>query len=406
MTSTPHSASRPGLAQLVYRSRATHPPTREGVQALLAQARERNAREHITGLLVLDGDCFFQWLEGPPEGVQRVWEAIRRDPRHHEVERLHTPWRTERLFADWRMQWATVSTEPWVPGAWALPVQAAAQVALQEGDVAAYLQGLGLWGALPPPETMAAALTAEADTEAQALVARVAALAPDVQALGTHLLGPVSRAMADAWRDDRCTSTQLLVAQGRLQGLMRRINADVELSERLRHTALVALWPGETHVAGVSFAGVALDCAGWAVQCAFPAHVAELEALVRQQPLDLLHIAVSPLFCREDQLPLIAAALHRLRRAAANPQMLLVLGGQAFQELPGLAVVLGADGAGLAEGSTQMDVRRMLRWNLQRRHSPGAMLAQGTLNDVALHMRRRLFGAASEEGHAPRDATG
>jgi hypothetical protein len=77
--------------------------------------------------------------------------------------------------------------------------------------------------------------------------------------------------------------------------------------------------------------------------------------------------------------------------------MLLVLGGQAFQDLPGLAVVLGADDTGLEEGSTAMDLRRMQRWTQVRSRSPGAMVAQALLNDVTLNMQRRLFGVPEEE---------
>jgi hypothetical protein len=160
---------------------------------------------------------------------------------------------------------------------------------------------------------------------------------------------------------------------------------------------MVALWPGETHLAGVTFAGIALDGAGWAVRCAVPARLAELEDLVAHRAVDLLHIAISPVFCRDEQLPAIAAAVRRLRQASVNPRLLVVLGGQAFQDLPGLAVVLGADDSGLEEGSTAMDLRRMQRWTQVRSRSPGAMVAQALLNDVTLNMQRRLFGVPEEE---------
>jgi hypothetical protein len=60
-------------------------------------------------------------------------------------------------------------------------------------------------------------------------------------------------------------------------------------------------------------------------------------------------------------------------------------------------VVLGADDTGLEEGSSAMDLRRMLRWAQVRRSSPGAMVAQALLNDVTLNMQRRLFGVPEEE---------
>jgi hypothetical protein len=326
-----------------------------------------------------------------------VWASIQRDTRHHSIERLQTPWRGERLFADWHMQCGSAQALPEVPGTWALPAEANPARVQRDDEVPNYLSGLALWAHLPPPAQMAEALLADDDAPARALGERVARLQPDTGALGAHMLGPVSRAMAAAWQDDRCTGTQLVVAQGRLQGLMRQACPLTNHGGAVRPSAVVALWPGETHLAGATFAGIALDSAGWAVRCAFPAQLAELEDLVARQPVDLLHIAISPVFCRDEQLPAIAAAVRRLRQAAAQPRMLLVLGGQAFQDLPGLAVVLGADDTGLEEGSTAMDLRRMQRWTQVRSHSPGAMVAQALLNDVALNMQRRLFGVPEEE---------
>lgn len=397
------------LAQLVYRSVATRALAPSEVQALLDVARARNAQEQLTGLLVLDGTRFFQWLEGPRDAVERVWASIRRDPRHHSIERLQTPWRDERLFADWHMQCGAADVAP-VPGAWALTAQAHPARVQRDDEIPNYLYGLALWSRLPAPAAMAEALLAEGEGPALELGRQVAALRPDASALGAHVLGPVSRSMAEAWQDDRCTGTQLVVAQGRLQALMRQAcppRQDGGTPARSAgRSALVALWPGETHLAGVTFASIALDGAGWAVRSVFPARLAELEDLVARQAVDLLHIALSPVFCRDEQLPALAVAVRRLRRASLNPALLVVLGGQAFQQLPGLAVVLGADDAGLEEGSSVMDLRRMLRWAQVRRRSPGAMVAQSLLSDVALNMQRRLFGVPEETAQAPAPRAG
>ncbi len=389
------------LSQLVYRSRATRVLAPHEVQALLETARARNAREQLTGLLVLDGPRFFQWLEGPRDALERVWASIRSDSRHHHIERLQTPWRSERLFAHWHMQCGSTTPPPQLADAWALPPHASPAQVLRDDDIPAYLHGLALWGQLPPPAEMADALLAEDDTRARALCERVAQLQPGPAALGAHLLAPVSRCMAAAWQDDRCTGTQLLLAQGRLQTLMRGACPPPAAGGQARRSAVVALWPGETHVAGVTFAGIALDAAGWAVGCTFPATLAHLEEQLARQPVDLLHIAISPIFCRDEQLPAIAAGIRRLRAASAQPRLLVVLGGQAFQELPGLAVVLGADDVGLEEGCSVKDQRRMLRWAQVRSQSPGAMVAQALIHDVALNMQRRLFGVPEEDTPAP-----
>mgnify|MGYP006156611073 CR=1 FL=1 len=95
------------IAQLVYRSAAAGPMGHAELARLLEQARARNEAERLTGLLVYDQGRFVQWLEGPTTGVERIWDSIRRDSRHVEIERLHTPWHPERLFPEWRMQFGT-----------------------------------------------------------------------------------------------------------------------------------------------------------------------------------------------------------------------------------------------------------------------------------------------------------
>ena len=70
------------LSSLVYESRATAALTEHEVQQLIASAQERNLKEGVTGLLVYDQGHFLQWLEGPTEGLGRIWQSIRNDRRH------------------------------------------------------------------------------------------------------------------------------------------------------------------------------------------------------------------------------------------------------------------------------------------------------------------------------------
>jgi Sensors of blue-light using FAD len=69
----PHS-----LSTLVYQSRPVKLFTEDQLQELLVHARARNHANSITGLLVYDHGCFFQWLEGPAAAVAEIWAAIQR----------------------------------------------------------------------------------------------------------------------------------------------------------------------------------------------------------------------------------------------------------------------------------------------------------------------------------------
>ena len=76
------------LTSLVYRSRAVAPFDEAGLQNLLASAQRRNREAAVTGMLIYDDGRFIQWLEGPAEGVARVWQVTRADSRHTDIEVL------------------------------------------------------------------------------------------------------------------------------------------------------------------------------------------------------------------------------------------------------------------------------------------------------------------------------
>jgi hypothetical protein len=94
------------LSTLVYRSKATIPLTELELLYLLGQARGRNQAEMITGLLVYDRGLFYQWIEGPDPSMGKLWQAIRQDPRHGDIEILSEQQIPIRLFRDWHMQLA------------------------------------------------------------------------------------------------------------------------------------------------------------------------------------------------------------------------------------------------------------------------------------------------------------
>lgn len=91
------------LAALLYRSTANISP--EGLRAsgALDEFVSRNMEAGLTGHLHLEDGVFYQYLEGPSRGVAAAWAAIRRDPRHDDVQELsHTPIPARR-FPRWSM---------------------------------------------------------------------------------------------------------------------------------------------------------------------------------------------------------------------------------------------------------------------------------------------------------------
>ncbi len=82
------------LLQLIYASRPFGFDA-STLTAILIDARRCNARDAITGALIVRDDLYLQLLEGPGSAVEAAYARILRDDRHIEVRRL-----TRRMIAD------------------------------------------------------------------------------------------------------------------------------------------------------------------------------------------------------------------------------------------------------------------------------------------------------------------
>ena len=91
------------LYHLCYASTQTRPFTGPQLAELLENARDTNARHRVTGLLLHREDSFLQVLEGDEADVRLIYERIREDPRHRNLNVLFAESIDEREFGDWRM---------------------------------------------------------------------------------------------------------------------------------------------------------------------------------------------------------------------------------------------------------------------------------------------------------------
>jgi hypothetical protein len=78
---------------------------------LLQQARARNARQHVTGMLVYTNATFLQVLEGAEADVAQIFSSIEADPRHTGVIKLREEAIEKRAFPDWHMGFKHIDTE-------------------------------------------------------------------------------------------------------------------------------------------------------------------------------------------------------------------------------------------------------------------------------------------------------
>jgi hypothetical protein len=91
------------MFQLVYASAACTPFSSQDLQLLLARARDANVAQSVTGMLLYHAGSFLQVLEGPQAGVEQIFSAIERDPRHRHIKVLLRRPIALREFKDWTM---------------------------------------------------------------------------------------------------------------------------------------------------------------------------------------------------------------------------------------------------------------------------------------------------------------
>ena len=60
----------------------------DAVDDIARASRERNRASAITGLLMFDGACFAQWVEGPTQAMDDLLARLRADPRHRQMDML------------------------------------------------------------------------------------------------------------------------------------------------------------------------------------------------------------------------------------------------------------------------------------------------------------------------------
>ena len=392
------------LSRLIYRSRAARHLAPPDLRVLAAASQARNSREDITGLMLFDDSRFYQWLEGPPDRVERLMGSIRNDKRHTDIEVLNVESSETRRFGDWSMKLAASlpATASWrrdviepprdvvetlhqQPDAAPVllvkllpaegqekPIQissvaeAIARLPLRP-KMTAVLKGIMLSQVVPliaqqhgrgdvmgtrPPvphpralELAQALVAADQDAAVELIRELQAGQACSVPHFAT-LFEPAARRLGDMWGDDDCSEFDVTLGLCRLQSALRL------LSGESRHTAvshtpapvvLVTPEPGELHRFGAT-----LDCdvlwnAGWAPRCEYPDNDQGLTDLVADDWVDVLNLSLSSAFRRDHWQPRMSRTVAAARRASRNPDLVVLVSGRLFFEEGSTAGGVGAD---------------------------------------------------------------
>lgn len=108
------------LRAIAYVSQSKPDLSAERLQTLVEDAARFNKLAGVTGVLLNDGERFLQYIEGPPDGIDSVYERILQASSHVDIVELARGRVGQRQFPYWAMR--------------VLPVDAALLRQLSAGD--------------------------------------------------------------------------------------------------------------------------------------------------------------------------------------------------------------------------------------------------------------------------------
>jgi len=332
-------ATHAPLMMLTYRSRATSPLSETQLGDLQHTAAARNRAEGITGMMVYNDDRIFQWLEGPPASIARIWTSISRDPRHVDIEALSVHTAATRLFGKWSLKLTTGPADPLLGQMTAATVSSTNAAA----------------------ERLAALAIAAEPTEARLLLHAAYAEFRSLSALTELLIEPAARALGDLWADDDCGEYEVTLGLCRLQTFLREVAAEsVQQQIEQPLVVLVAPLPGEIHMLGAALDAEALWQAGHDTRVRFPSTAQALERIVATKWFDAIDLSLSPAFNREHRIDRMSHIVDAVRRASKNPALVVVAGGRAFYDRTASSADVHADASSTSAAHLPADIARAL----------------------------------------------
>lgn len=92
------------LRAIAYVSKVLPDLSAERLHVLVEDAARFNKLAGVTGVLLHDGDRFLQYIEGPPDGIDSVYERILQAGSHIDIVELARGRLGQRQFPYWSMR--------------------------------------------------------------------------------------------------------------------------------------------------------------------------------------------------------------------------------------------------------------------------------------------------------------
>ena len=204
---------------------------------------------------------------------------------------------------------------------------------------------LGARGAEIGPDVVDVFARLALDAEAERMlnfVSELMATGRSLQAVYLDLLAPAARRLGVMWSDDEVAYSDVTIALGRLQHLIRLLGWKIPLDKDApasRQTVLFAPAPGEQHSFGLIMIEDHFRRAGWRTWLETQADPDSVAQIVAQHWFDVVGFSLS----NASMAKRLAVVVRRTRAMSKNRDVFIMVGGYALEQDPLLLETLGAD---------------------------------------------------------------
>lgn len=173
-----------------------------------------------------------------------------------------------------------------------------------------------------------------------------------VESIYLDLLAPAARKLGRMWEEDECDFIDVTMGLWRLQEVMREVASRTpSVFEALsaKRSVLFAPMPGDQHTFGPVMLDEIFCRAGWDSQALVECERRKLLQLVSTKSFDVLGLTIT----RDCPSAAVTHVINATRSVSANPNLVIMIGGQMVNQNPEIVAEVGADG-------TATDARKAL----------------------------------------------
>ena len=200
---------------------------------------------------------------------------------------------------------------------------------------------------------------------AQACVNAMRSRGISVETIYLDLLAPVARYLGELWEQDRCDFTEVTLGLGRLHLVLRELSpAFGRANDRPTNGRRVLLLPGmgEQHTFGLVMVAEFFRRAGWDVAGGPWEAGVDPVVMVKREWFDVVGFSLAS----ELHVTELGECIRKVREAALNPFLCVLVGGPAFTANPDYVQQVDADAAA-NDGSKAPDLAERLVVNARKR---------------------------------------